>query len=297
MELQLWNQIVQLLVTHDNSPFNPWQTYTNVRIAAIWFWGVLHDRSVSWSVDSKNWPIHLRKQPLPCNGTMSERLKTNEVKELIQQVENQVVKSSGEKPLYWMMDGKPFPIGGASKDRQAGYGRAVRGKARGYKVHAITGSDGSLAAWRVAPMNQDERTIARRLLRDAEIQGYLLADGNYDSNPLHHWCESKGNLQFVTPPRGGLGKKKRRKKMSDGRRRSLDLLENPVSDFGLSLLDERREIERHFGNWTNWGGGLTGLPPWVRTHVRVRRWIQAKLIIQLVKHPPKQRERTKVVKA
>jgi hypothetical protein len=29
---------------------------------------------------------------------------------------------------------------------------------------------------------------------------------------------------------------------------------------------------------TNWGGGLNGLPSWVRTHRRVHRWVQAKLI-------------------
>ena len=61
-----------------------------------------------------------------------------------------------------MLDGKPLTIGGCSKDRQAGYGRAAGGKARGYKIHVIYGSDGSIAAWRIAPMNVDERVMAAR---------------------------------------------------------------------------------------------------------------------------------------
>jgi hypothetical protein len=32
-----------------------------------------------------------------------------------------------------------------------------------------------------------------------------------------------------------------------------------------------------FGNLTSFGGGLAPQPGWVRTHRRVRRWVQAKL--------------------
>jgi hypothetical protein len=49
------------------------------------------------------------------------------------------------------------------------------------------------------------------------------------------------------------------------------------------LLKGRAEIERQFGNLTNWGGGLSGLPSWVRTHRRVRRWLQAKLVLAALK--------------
>jgi hypothetical protein len=31
-----------------------------------------------------------------------------------------------------MIDGKPLPIGGCSKDRQSGYGRSAGGKAKGF---------------------------------------------------------------------------------------------------------------------------------------------------------------------
>jgi hypothetical protein len=120
-----------------------------------------------------------------------------------------------EPCLFWRIDGKPLPIGACSQDRQAGHGRAAGGKAKGYKFNALIGSDGTVALWRVAPMHKDERVMAERLLKAAppEVNGYLLADSNYDTNV------------------------------------------------------------------TNWGGGLSGLPSWVRTHRRVRRWVQAKLVL------------------
>src|SRR5690242_7848308 len=110
---------------------------------------------------------------------MSRRLRRPPVRALLAALEERVVRPTAPG-LYWMVDGKPLPVGGCSKDRQAGYGRAAGGKAKGYKVHAIVGGGGAVAAWRLAPMNKDERVMAARLLRGRPaIQGYLVADSNY----------------------------------------------------------------------------------------------------------------------
>jgi hypothetical protein len=61
------------------------------------------------------------------------------------------------------------------------------------------------------------------------------------------------------------------------------LTENPFPAFAQQLLQDRAEVERQLGNLTNWGGGLTCLPAWVRTHRRVRRWVQAKLVLARLK--------------
>jgi hypothetical protein len=55
----------------------------------------------------------------------------------------------------------------------------------------------------------------------------------------------------------------------------------------MQLLQDRAAIERYFGNATNWGGGLTHLPAWVRTHRRVHRWVQAKLTLSQLKRANK----------
>jgi hypothetical protein len=178
-----------------------------------------------------------------------------------------------------MIDGKPLTISGCSTDRQAGYGRAAGGKAKGYKIHAIVNPAGEVAAWRVAPMNKDERVMGERLVRVASIQGYLVGDSNFDSNKLHQACERRDQLYLVTRRRYGPNHGTGHRQQTAGRLRSIQLTENPNPRFASRLLKDRGEIERHFGNLTNWGGGLTCLPPWVRTHRRVHRWVQAKLVL------------------
>jgi len=178
-----------------------------------------------------------------------------------------------------MIDGKPLLVGGCSKDRQAGYGRAAGCMGKGYKLHALVGLDGSLAAWRIAPMNKDERQMAKRLLKTTHLDGYVVGDGNYDSNDIHKICDLRSNCQFISPRRYGKGRKVGHRAQSPGRLRSIAIVENPQSPFGDDLLKMRSSIERYFGNATNWGGSLTHLPPWVRTHRRVRLWVQAKLAL------------------
>jgi hypothetical protein len=285
MEHQLWRGILAVLKSIHKPRRRTDERFSCEEIARVWFWAVLHDRPVSWAIQAVNWPLHERRHPLPSSSTMSRRLRSPEVQALIRAIEESVCRPAAGEHLVWLIDGKPLTVSGISKDRQAGYGRASRGNAKGYKLHVIHGIDGSVVAWRIAPMNKDERVMARRLVRNADIQGYLLADGNYDSNALHEVCRQR-QVQLIAPLRGG-NCPKRRKRQDAGRQRAQELLENPISDFGRALHKHRSAIERCFGNLTNWGGGLTHLPPWVRTHARVHRWVQAKLIFNAIKRGTK----------
>lgn len=280
MEHQLWKAIVAVLAGLD-TPRTPTRfTFTDQDIVKVYYWAVIHDRPTCWACRKKHWPIHLRKRPLPSPSALSRRLRTASIVALLDALECRVTAPTGPG-LFWMIDGKPLPIGGCSKDRQAGYGRAAGGKAKGYKVHALAGPDGCLAVWRLAPMNKDERVMAERLLRAAppEVLGYVLADGNYDSNKLHQLCDGRGNLQLVAPRRYGPDKGTGHRKQAAGRLRSKAITESPFPAFAQQLRKDRVEVERQFGNLVNWGGGLTCLPAWVRTHRRVRRWVQAKLVL------------------
>jgi hypothetical protein len=283
MEGQLWKGIVRSLREIHKPTRRAKEKFSCEEIVRVWFWAVVHDRPVFWATLKANWPIHERRRTLPSSSTMSRRLRDPEVQGLITVLEQTVFEPSDNKPLVWVIDGKPLIVSGASGDRQAGFGRAQRGNARGYKLHLIQGIDGLVAAWRIAPMNKDERVMARRMVRTADIQGYLLADANYDSNPLHEVCARRGDLQLVAPLRGGRKCESRRPKMSLGRRRAAELFDNPNPQFARDLMLLRNTIERSLANLTNWGGGLTHLPPWVRTHRRVHRWVQAKLILNAIK--------------
>jgi hypothetical protein len=283
VEHQLWKMIVTLLNELDKSRARRRDGFSDRRIVAVYYWSVLHDRPVSWAVNRDNWPIALRRWPLPSNTTMSRRLRSQSVRRLLETLEGHVMRKPESGSLVWLIDGKPLPIGGVSKDRQSGYGRAARSKAKGYKLHALRSADKSLADWRLAPMNVDERKMANRMLKHAAICGYVVADANYDSNELHATCDKRGNLQLIAPRRYGPGRGHGHRKQTPGRLRSKEILENPHPRFGEGLLAQRGDIERYFGSLTNWGGGLTHLPPWVRGYRRVHRWVQAKLIIHEIK--------------
>ena len=284
MEYQLFKAIVAVLTTLGKPRKRRANDYTDHDIVGVYYWAVIHDRPQAWACQAKHWPIHRRRRPLPAPGTLSRRLRTRSVVALLDALERRVVAPK-EPGLFWMIDGKPLVIGGCSKDRQAGYGRAAGGKAKGYKLHALVGPEGTLAVWRVAPMNKDERVMAERLLKAAppEVVGYVAADSNYDSNKLHEICDDRGELQLVTRRRYGPGNGTGHRKQAAGRLRSIALTENPNPAFAECLLQDRAEIERQFGNLVNWGGGLSCLPAWVRTHRRVRRWVQAKLVLTALK--------------
>lgn len=284
MEHQLYRSIVAVLATLDKARKPTICDFSDEDIVKVHYWSVIHDRSIRWACNSQHWPLCLRLKTLPSPATMSRRLRHPSVRDLLNALERCVIAPK-QPGLFWMIDGKPLPISGCSKDRQAGYGRAANGKAKGYKIHAIIATDGAIAAWRVAPMNKDERVMAERLLRMAPIQGYVVGDSNYDSNKVHRVCERRDQLQLVTRRRYGANHGTGHRQQSAGRLRSIQLTENPFPAFGTQLLRDRTDIERRFAHTTNWGGGLTCLPPWVRTHQRVHRWVQAKLVLTGLKRP------------
>jgi hypothetical protein len=284
MEHRLWTAIVAVLAELDKPRARPACAFRDEVIVRVWYWAVIHDRPVSWARRPENWPPGYRRRRLPSDATMSRRLRSAPVRALLLALERRVIAPAAPG-LFWMVDGKPLPVGGCSKDKQAGYGRAAGGKAKGYKLHALIGGDGAVAGWRVAPMNTDERVMAERLLKAAppEVHGYVVADSNYDSNKLHAACDRRGGLQLLTRRRYGPGNGTGHRAQAAGRLRSMARVEGPFPAFADGLLMDRSEVERRFGHLTNWGGGLTGLPAWVRTHRRVSRWVQAKLVLTALK--------------
>jgi IS5 family transposase len=283
MERQLWNAIVQV-ISEINKPNLSRNFHFSIdQVLRVWFWAVVHDRPVSWATERENWPFYLRRDLLPSDSTMSRRLRSKPVQEVLKRLEQRVLAPKDTGQLVWMIDGKPLPIGGCSKDRQAGYGRAASTMARGYKLHALVGKRGEIAEWRVAPMNKDERTMAKRMVKASSIVGYIVGDKNYDSNPLHQICDDTGRLQLVARRRKGSHRGLAKGRHAAGRLRSKEMLESPFAEFANDLINQRDSIERFFGNLCNWGGGLACLPAWARTWRRVHRWVQAKLIASRLK--------------
>jgi hypothetical protein len=273
MERELWKQIYAIVTRLDNVWTNGF--YRAAEIVVVFVWAVIHDRPTSWACDRRNWhglaPIHL-----PPQCTMSRRLKSRGVAQLLAKVETAL---GGDPRQWWVqrIDSKPLPVGIHSKDPDAKYGRAGRGFARGYKLHAVWGRGPLPPVWDIEPMNTGDSTAARKLLRHLPGEGYIVGDKQYDSNPLHK----------VASPHHQIVALQQRPGKSVGHRRHepsrLHAIEMSARPFGQALLRYRNQIEREFGNLTNFAAGLSPLPSWVRRATRVKLWVQVKLIINAMR--------------
>ncbi|QDT15982.1 transposase [Alienimonas californiensis] len=283
MRHQLWTAIVAELARLHNGRPGRGQRFSDRRILEVYFFAVVRKLPVRHACDARNWPVWLRGRPLPSPAAMSRRMRSRSVRELLAALDQAVVRppaGRGDGGLAHWIDSTPLPIGPTSTDRHAAFGHAGGTKANGYRLHLFLRGDGSVADWRLTPMNRDERVMARRMIRSAKATGYLVGDGNFDVNALHGECEVRGDLRLIAPKRkGGFGRRKHRR----GRYESAALLAEPRGPFAAALMTGRIAVERFFGTLKSAGTGLIGLPPWVRTMPRVRPFVITHLILDALR--------------
>jgi hypothetical protein len=273
MERELWSLLYTMAVKLGN-PGGSWK-YSTYEIVGVYFWSVVNDRPMYWSVDKANWPPDLCPPRLPPQSTLSRRMRRSDAEQLMTKIEGTFLALAGvSQLLIRMIDGKPLAVSGVTKDKDAGYGRGAGGMQKGYKLYAVWATGPLPLAWGLAPMNRSEKTMARQLIPTLPGEGYLLGDPEYDCNALYDLAHDAGH-QLLAPKRQknlGLG----HRPQSPNRLRSIELMK---SSFGKALYRFRRQIERDFGNLVSFGGGLTCLPAWVRRFTRVRNWVHAKLLV------------------
>jgi Transposase DDE domain len=282
MERERWEKVYRLLVALDNHDFRG--VFRAAVVLAVYFWAVIHDRPVRWACQLVNWPSRLPFRKLPSQPTMSRRLRQSDVLALLKRVEHHpAVYRLHTATCLKIVDAKPLPVGPCSKAPDARWGRAATALAKGYKLFAIWGRGPLPITWRVDSMNVSEENMAAEMLLELKGSGgYVLGDKLYDSNRLYDIAASNGH-QLVAA-RKKIGKGLGHHYHSPARLRSIELLKG---SFGRELYALRRQIEHNFGNLTNFGGGLSPLPSWVRRLPRVRLWVTAKLIVSaLHRHPP-----------
>jgi Transposase DDE domain len=275
MERERWVGLYQLACEVSRS-WGFGHRYSVACIVGVFLWAAVHDRPISWACRAENWPQDLRRGRLPSQSTMSRRLRTKAVQDLLKLMEHALKISTSPPPEadpVQIIDAKPLPIGSYSKDPDARWGRACGTMAKGYKLYAVWGASGMPEAWCVRPMNVSEKSLADELLRRLPGRGWLLADSQYDSNELFDLAFEQG-WQLLAPRRkkGRFG----HHYLSPHRRFAVQVLEG---DGWRPFHRERTGIERKFGNCTSFGGGLGPLPSWVRRLPRVHLWVQAKLLI------------------
>lgn len=274
-------EIRDVLREHHVNRRGPRQEYTDATIVLMYYLAVVNNQTQKWACDPGHWPFKMPPGGLPSASQFSRRLRSAAAEALLGMVARRVNDRDPpptDRVVTLRLDARPLVIGPHSHDQHAGYGRAAGGKARGYKLHAIIDACGRAVAWRIAPMNVDERVMARRMIQGLNLTGYLLADKNYDSNELFGLARVNA-MQMVVPRRFGADKSMGRRKQDAARLRSRDMLETPGNDFARELYHTRVDIERTFGLHATTPELLTHLPAWIRGYSRVHRWVQAKLTL------------------
>ena len=281
MERELWKIISYRITKLDRAFDSEAYEHSVGRIVRVYLWSALHDRPTDWACRRGNWGGVRPPVKLPDQSTMSRRLRKPDTQQMLNRLA-ECLDESDSPTLVRCLDGKPLPISKHSVDGQATFGRGAGGKDRGYKIHAIYGQSNRPLRWSVKPLNRNEHRVAAELLDEPMEPGYLLADANYDANHLH---ERAGQQQvcLLTPRRYAHAKGLGHHRHSSYRRDAMARLLGP-SQFVRSMLSLRRQIETRFAHLTNFGGGLTCLPPWVRGVHRVTLWVHAKIIIRLARH-------------
>lgn len=288
MERELWPILYRLVLEVARDVRQKYVQYQPWVLVAVFLWAALHDRPAAWACHPRHWRTTTRRPPrLPSPSTISRRIDTVGVGLFWRALEDRA-RACGQPALVAFLDAKPLPIGGCGKDPDARFGRGAGCVAKGYKLHAVWAGRAVPEAWAVTPMNGNEKAVAADLIARLGHGGYLLADGNYDASYVYDAAAGRG-YQLVAPCRKGGRPGGGHCYQSPHRRRGIALLQ---SDFGRALYQARTGIERSFGQATSFGGGLAGLPAWVRGQDRVRTWVWAKLLINAARILRLQRIRT-----
>lgn len=250
--------------------------FPDTLIVAMYFWSVAHDRPLCWAAERSNYHGPFRPRRLPSRSQFCRRIKSPRCVALMKAVWNALM-GSDDTPSVNLMDGRALPVGPYSQDVDASRGFFGGQFATGYKLHAISRKDGRIRAWRVAPLNVGETTVADELIVEAKVRGWLLADGNYDVGRLYDLACVHGAVMLTPlPDNAGAGHR------PQSRMRLLAARLWKIKDTE-KLYRQRTSIERQFSQQSCYGGGLGPLPSWVRGLDRVTRWVGTKLMFYHVR--------------
>ena len=265
------------------------QRYSDADIVLIAVWAVLHDRPIDWACRRSSWPPSRYPRALPHQSRMSRRLRTPSARLLLSMVLVGLTHGLGACRVA-VLDGRALTVSRFTTDRHAKRGWGRGRFENGYKLHVlIDAQTGTVLASVTTPLHVSEGVVARILLTQAVEGGLLaegaviLADANYDSNPLHRHAAGLG-LRLIAPrrlPGTGLGYS------AVGGHHANRLISILATEDNTELrrliYSVRGNVERVFSTQVCTGGGLRDLPAWVRTMPRVRTWISIKIIIQLAR--------------
>lgn len=253
--------------------------YSDLIIARLYFWAVLHDRPMTWSLQPVHYNRLFRPRKRPSISQLNRRIALPRFQQLLQQVHDRLTASARSARTY-LIDGKPLNVSPCSADRDARAGQI----GRGYKLHAVVTGQGQIPMFCVQPLNRHEMPVARVMLAamgPLPPGTLVLADGNYDAHVLHQEVAALGGW-LITRPRGMARHPVTRRQMGPARRRLIDLWRDHPH-LMRRVYRRRGLVERVFGHLGCTPGLLGPLPGFVRGLARVRRWVGGKICLYHVR--------------
>lgn len=270
MEGHVWVIVEALLSAVEGRPARC--RYSDRDILRVSLWAILHDRPMSWACRKESWPTELLPVRLPDDSTVSRRWKRITLRQEAYAMHQNSVRRFGEMSRYAIVDGRPLPVGGCSKDPDARAGRSAGGMGKGYKMHTLVSIRHSLLAYIIRPMNEAEQTVALELASQTpQTVTRVLGDGVYDSMKLHDRLQGMHKKLYAPPRQQRVGRRRQPRRLQ-----LLRLYRRPI---GRRLGRLRDEAERAFGQESNVAFGFKGLPPWARRSHRVYRWMWGKNLL------------------
>lgn len=278
MDREIWKRICAAIRSADRriqrSGRRP--TFSDQRILKMLIWTGAHDRPLSWGCNRQHYSTVYRPRRLPSISQFCRRVKTPRIQAMLQAVHAHLTRS--DQVTRWaFLDGKAMILSDYTHDADARTGRGPTGFAKGYKLHALATQDGRIPAFTVTSLNVGEPNTARTLTHAIQPHTLVLADSNYDSCALYQAVADR-RAQLLTPLKGRSRNPGRLRQMPAGRRWAIGRWDRHPN-WCTQTLHRRDAIERIFGALVSFGGGLHGLPPWVRGLDRVTRWITVKVIV------------------
>jgi hypothetical protein len=249
--------------------------YSDRQVVQMFFWSVGSDRARCFACRRESYPSWIRFRSLPSYSQFCRRLHCPRVVAMIKHVATRLGEI-GAPVRVVMLDGMELPVRWSSRDPDARASKCRGRWAKGYKLHAMAGSDQRIKAFAVRPLNEGEPNTAREhLMPKVPHGGRVLADANYDSRHLDAAAAAR-QARFMAPIK--KNRATTRSRTSRERMRRVQMWERHG---GLMMQVHRRRtvIERVFSALTGFGGGLTTLPAWVRRQDRVELWVAAKVAI------------------
>lgn len=261
--------------------------FSDELIARMYLWSVWHDRCLSWACDAGHYGDLFRPRKLPSISQFSRRVREDRFQAILQAVHADLSADGLAAPVHYV-DGKPLTVSPVSKDPDARRGRISGGFAKGYKLHAIISENRKIVIWSVMPLNAAEQSVALEMSQylppdSGGHRSLVLADSNYDSDPLHRALDQLGDRRLLSPLKG-------QQRVKDGVHHPTTLAQmGPQRREAVAVHKVHPALIEYVLKQRNNAEGVfsvlsvalhVGRPPaHVRRLHRVRRWTGAKVIL------------------